>query len=84
MPAVTETYSLGVPVEISRIDHELKKLWQESEGAMTRASLMNLAVYSEEPGSLNSNTQLMARITERPRLSRDRHRSRLQRRRRQR
>jgi glucose-6-phosphate dehydrogenase assembly protein OpcA len=64
MPAVTETYSLGVPVEVGKIDQELKKLWRESEGAMTRASLMNLAVYSEEPGSLNDNTQLMARITE--------------------
>lgn len=64
MPTVTETYSLGIPAEISRIDQELKKLWQESEGAMTRASLMNLAVYSEETGSLNKNTQLMAKITE--------------------
>src|ERR1700758_4728053 len=64
MPAVSETYSLGVPVPVGKIDHELKKLWQESEGAATRASLMNLAVYSEEPGSLNNNTQLMASITE--------------------
>ena len=63
MPAATETYSLGIPVDVSEIDQELKKLWQESEGAATRASLMNLAVYSEEPGSLNNNTQLMARIT---------------------
>jgi glucose-6-phosphate dehydrogenase assembly protein OpcA len=64
MPTVTETYLLGVPVAISRIDQELKKLWQDSEGAMTRASLMNLAVYSGESGSLNKNTQLMAKITE--------------------
>src|SRR5689334_16441348 len=64
MPGITETYSLGVPVELGRIDHELKKLWQESEGAATRASLMNLAVYSEEPGSLQTNTELMAKITE--------------------
>src|SRR6266705_3029114 len=63
MAPIAETYSLGLPVEIGKIDHELKKLWRESEGAMTRASLMNLAVYSEEPGSLNNNTQLMARIT---------------------
>ena len=62
--SVTETYSLGVPVEIGKIDQELKKLWQESEGALTRASLINLAVYSEEPGSLEKNTQLMAKITE--------------------
>jgi glucose-6-phosphate dehydrogenase assembly protein OpcA len=64
MPTITETYSPGVPVEISRIDQELKKLWRDSTGAMTRASLMNLAVYSEEPGSLQSNTQLIAKITE--------------------
>ena len=64
MPTAAETYSLGVPVEISSIDQELKKLWQEGEGAMTRASLMNLAVYSEQTGSLNDNTQLMAKITE--------------------
>src|SRR6266403_6132874 len=64
MPAATETYSLGIPVDVGKIDQELKKLWRESEGAATRASLMNLAVYSEEPGSLNNNTQLMARITE--------------------
>jgi len=60
----TETYSLGKSVEISEIGQELKKLWQESGGAMTRASLINLAVYSEKPGSLEKNTQLIARITE--------------------
>ena len=64
MPAAAETYSLGAPVEIGKIEKELKKLWQEGEGAMTRASLMNLAVYSEEAGSLNKNTQLMAKIAE--------------------
>ncbi len=64
MPATAETYSLGAPVEMGKIEQELKKLWREGEGAMTRASLMNLAVYSEEPGSLQNNTQLMARITE--------------------
>src|SRR5215510_9008966 len=64
MPAATETYSLGAPVEIGKIEQELKKLWREGEGAMTRASLMNLAVYSETPGSLQNNTQLMARTTE--------------------
>jgi glucose-6-phosphate dehydrogenase assembly protein OpcA len=64
MPAVAETVSLGLPVQIDRIDRELKKLWSEGEGAMTRASLMNLAVYSEEPESLTRNTRLLARITE--------------------
>src|SRR5215467_1362448 len=64
MPVATEEYSLGIPVEVSKIDQELKKLWQDSQGTMTRASLVNLAVYSEEAGSLNKNTQLMASITE--------------------
>ena len=64
MPAIAETCSLGLPVEIGRIDQELKKLWQESKGAATRASLINLAVYCEEAGSLDTNTQLMARIAE--------------------
>jgi glucose-6-phosphate dehydrogenase assembly protein OpcA len=64
MPAVTETYSLGAPVEVGKIEQELKKLWREGEAAMTRASLMNLAIYSEEPGSLERNTKLAAEITE--------------------
>ena len=59
-----ETYSLGKSVEIGQIGHELKKLWQDSERAMTRASLINLAVYSEKPGSLEKNTQMIAKITE--------------------
>lgn len=64
MPQPSETYSLGQPVAISDIGGELKKLWQEGEGAMTRASLINLAVYSEKPGSLERNTQLISKITE--------------------
>ena len=64
MPAVAETYSLGLPVEIGKIDQELKKLWEQGEGAMTRASLVNLAVYSEERDSLEKNTQLIAKIAE--------------------
>src|SRR5438132_6479962 len=64
MPAVAETYSLGVPVDMGKVDQELKKRWQQSEGAVTRASLVNLAVYSEAPGSLEKNTQLIAKITE--------------------
>src|ERR1043165_1768952 len=64
MPAVAETFSLGEPVEVARIQKELKKLWAEGEGVMTRASLTNLAVYSEENGSLGKNTQLMSELTE--------------------
>ena len=75
MPAAAETYSLGAPVEIGKIEQELKKLWQEGEGAMTRASLMNLAVYSEQPGSLQQQHAIDGEDHRKPRLSRDRHRS---------
>lgn len=46
------------------MESELKKLWEQNEGAKTRASLVNLAIYSEEPGSLEKNTQLIAKIAE--------------------
>jgi glucose-6-phosphate dehydrogenase assembly protein OpcA len=62
MPATAENYSLGLQVELGQIENELKKLWDQGEGAMTRASLINLAVYSETPGSLETNTQLVAQI----------------------
>lgn len=64
MPPPTETFAPGLPVEIGKIDRELKKLWAESGSAMTRASLMNLAVYSESPGSLARNTEIISKITE--------------------
>lgn len=64
MAAPAETFAVGMPVEIGQIDRELKKLWAEADGAMTRASLINLAVYSEAPDSLGKNTALLAEITE--------------------
>jgi glucose-6-phosphate dehydrogenase assembly protein OpcA len=64
MPPTSETFAGGLPVEIGWIDRELKKLWTESGGAMTRASLINLAIYSEAPESLPKNTQLISQITE--------------------
>jgi glucose-6-phosphate dehydrogenase assembly protein OpcA len=64
MVAQTETLSPGIPVEIGKIDRELKKLWAETGGERTRASLMNLAIYSEAPGSLPANTEIIFKITE--------------------
>lgn len=64
MPAAPETFAAGMPVEVGQIDRELKKLWDAGDGVMTRASLMNLAVYSEAPESLGKNTALVAQITE--------------------
>lgn len=59
-----EMFSLGIPVDIGAVDRKLKKLWKDAEGAMTRASHINLAVYDEQPGSLTRNTQWIARICE--------------------
>ena len=64
MVATADNVSLGLPVEIGKIDRELKKLWSDSGAAKTRASLINLAVYSEEPGSLPRNTRTISEITE--------------------
>ena len=37
----------GFPVEIGRIDKELGKLWEEVGDTKTRASLVNLAIFTE-------------------------------------
>ncbi len=51
-------------VEIGQIDRQLKKLWDESGGVATRASLMNLAVYCEGEAAMGENTALISKITE--------------------
>jgi glucose-6-phosphate dehydrogenase assembly protein OpcA len=58
-----ETFSPGLPVEVGKIERELKKLWEQNEGA-TRASLVNLAVYSEAADSLPANTKLISELTQ--------------------
>ncbi|HEV8184617.1 MAG TPA: glucose-6-phosphate dehydrogenase assembly protein OpcA [Chthoniobacterales bacterium] len=60
----TAAVGTGLPVEIGKIARELKKLWEQGGEAMSRASLINLAVYSEAPGALERNTQLVSAITE--------------------
>ncbi|HWB58724.1 MAG TPA: glucose-6-phosphate dehydrogenase assembly protein OpcA, partial [Chthoniobacteraceae bacterium] len=57
------TFSQGMPVEVSKIEKELKKLWQQ-DGTATRASLMNLAIYCEGKKAMQENTALIAEITE--------------------
>src|SRR5215467_5248403 len=63
MPATVETDSPGLPVEIGDIPRQLKKLWS-AEKSVTRASLINLAIYSEAPGSLGKNTRIISQLTE--------------------
>ncbi len=53
---------LGREVPVGSIDKELRKLWEEDE-ARTNASLMNLAVYSEEPGALERNSAAVRELT---------------------
>ncbi len=64
MKATAPVFSIGIPVEIGKIERELKKLWEQGDEVMTRASLINLAVYSEAQDSLGANTQIVAQITE--------------------
>lgn len=53
---------LGQEVPLSQVDKALKDLWGKDE-ARTRASLMNFAIYSEDPGSVGANTRLLEEIT---------------------
>ncbi len=53
---------LGFEVPVSRIDKELRKLWEQDE-ARTNASLMNLVVYSEKPGALLENSNIIRDLT---------------------
>jgi len=53
---------LGREVPVGSIDKELHRLWAEDD-ARTNASLVNLAVYSEEPGSLERNSEVIRELT---------------------
>ena len=44
----------GLPVEIGRIDKELGKLWEETGDTKTRASLINLAIYTESSEAVSA------------------------------
>ncbi|MEI6176629.1 MAG: glucose-6-phosphate dehydrogenase assembly protein OpcA [Verrucomicrobiota bacterium] len=53
---------LGLEVQVSEIDTQLRKLWEQDE-ARTTASLMNLVVYSENPGALLENSAIIQNLT---------------------
>jgi len=63
MPDALASLIEGMPVEIGRVDRELKRLWQEGEGAATRASLMNFAVYCEGVEAMKQTTELISQLT---------------------
>jgi len=54
---------LGLEVELPSVGKALKQLWKEGEGVATRASLVNLVIYSEGEDSLDANSTLAAEIT---------------------
>lgn len=60
--AGSEYTALGLEVAVGAIDAELRKLWDADE-AQTNASLMNLAVYSEKPGALQRNSEVVRDLT---------------------
>ncbi len=53
---------LGIEVPVASIDRELRKLWEQDD-ARTNASLMNLVVYSEKPGALIENSEIIRELT---------------------
>ena len=54
--------SPGLPVEIGEIDRQLGLLWEHSDAAKVRASLVNLVIYSEAPDAIAANTPLLSEI----------------------
>jgi glucose-6-phosphate dehydrogenase assembly protein OpcA len=64
-PAAFET--LGIPVEIPQVEKTLRRLFlgdDDSGGAgLARASVVNLALYSEDPGSVAEQAALLGEIT---------------------
>ena len=63
MTPTLNTSILGQEVPLGRVDQSLKELWGQDD-ARAKASLMNFAIYSETPSSLEANTQLLAEITQ--------------------
>lgn len=65
MPAATLNDSdlsrLGLETPISRIDRSLKQLWEGDE-AKTRASLINLAIYTEDSTALAANNDVLEHV----------------------
>jgi glucose-6-phosphate dehydrogenase assembly protein OpcA len=63
MPATLDSSRLGEPVEVGSIGKEIKKLWEATGGATTRASLINFAVYCEGAAQAAANTELISEFT---------------------
>jgi len=63
MPLTEDILSrLGAEVPLPKIDNALKEIWASDE-AKTRSSLINFAIYSEDPDSLALNNERLEKIT---------------------
>jgi glucose-6-phosphate dehydrogenase assembly protein OpcA len=60
-PADSDLDCLGLETPIGRIDRALKQLWEGDE-AKTRASLINLAIYTEDAGQLITDNSLLDHV----------------------
>ncbi len=54
--------SPGLPVEIGQIEKALGRLWEDSGDTKTRASLINLAIYTESSDAVQTNTEIVSQI----------------------
>lgn len=66
LPVLPAFQVLGQPVEISRIEKELQALFMDGDGdgsGMARASLINLALYSENREALEQDAAVLAELT---------------------
>ena len=55
-------FAQGIPVEVGKIQRELKTLWQDSHEVATRASRLNLVIFSTAEQSLRANTALVEAV----------------------
>lgn len=53
------SFTPGIPVPIGGIEKSLGLIWDQSGESKTRASLINLAIYSEQEGSLEANNRVI-------------------------
>jgi hypothetical protein len=63
MPPI-EDLARGMPVDVTGINRGLKQIFEQEGEVLTRASLVNFAVYSEAPDALSFNSRLMSGVTQ--------------------
>ncbi len=65
-PILAGTELLGFPVSINEVERRLTEViggGDDSESGVTRASVLNLALYSERPGNLPQDAETIAEVT---------------------